>query len=307
MRRLSALSMGTDPPAARYCGCIALVGSPNVGKSSLLNRLVGAHLAPVTPKPQTTRQNILGILTEHDAQFVFIDTPGIHRHQPHQLNRLLNKNAQAALEGIDVVVFMVDRNRWGADEDQSLARIQAVNTRSIACINKIDLLPDKAAVLPIIEALSQRFGFTEIIPISARRGDNLATLKARIRDYLPEGEFSFPPDQLTDRSEQFIAAELVREHLTYHLRDELPYAVLVETEQFALKDNVAHISLIIWVAREGHKAIVIGKQGALLKQVGTQARTAIERLLGAKVFLRLWVKVKPDWPDDATFLARLAH
>ncbi len=289
------------------CGYVALVGRPNVGKSTLLNRLIGQKISITSRRPQTTRHRILGVSTEDDAQLIYIDTPGLHAKTPRAMNRYLNRAASDALQDVDVVVFLVEGTRWQADDDWVLEKLKRLACPVILAVNKVDLVKDKEALLPHLAELAGKMEFAEIIPLSARHGDNLDILKAAIRQRLPRSAPFFPEDQITDRSERFLAAELVREKLFRKLGEEIPYGLTVEIERFKQEGNTAHIHALIWVEKASHKPIVIGRQGSRLKEVGREAREDMEKLFGCKVFLQLWVKVKEGWADDERALRSLGY
>ena len=289
------------------CGYIALVGRPNVGKSTLLNRLLGQKLSITADKPQTTRHRIVGIKTVEDAQLLYVDTPGLHTDARKAMNRYLNRAAGSALHDVDVIVMVVEAQKWTDDDQAVLDRLREVSAPVFAVVNKVDRLKDKAALLPYLEALSQRFAFEEIVPVSAQTGSNVERLEQTLKERLPEGEPVYEADQLTDRSSRFLAAEMIREKLTRRLQRELPYALTVEIEQFKDVDGVLHIDGLIWVERDSQKSIVIGKSGAMLKEVGRQARADMEKMFGAKVYLRLWVKAKEGWSDDERSLKNLGY
>ena len=289
------------------CGFVAVVGRPNVGKSTLVNRLLGQKLCITSRRPQTTRHAILGIHTVGDAQAVFIDTPGLHGGRKGALNRYLNRTAAASLADVDVVVFVVDRLRW-TDEDEAVReRLREHPAPLLLAINKVDLLTDKAALLPRLEALAEEGAYRDVIPLSAHTGENVKALERRVLDLLPEGEHLFAEDQFTDRSERFLAAELVREKLTRQLDQELPYTLSVEIERFQRRDRLLTIDALIWVERPSQKAIVIGRGGEGLKRIGSRARRDLERLFGQQVLLKLWVRVKERWTDDEQALQRLGY
>jgi len=289
------------------CGLIAIVGRPNVGKSTLVNRLIGQKLCITSRRPQTTRHAIIGVHTVGDAQAVLIDTPGLHNRRKGALNRYLNRTAAAALADVDVLVFVVDRLYW-TDEDQAvLERLREHRAPLLLAINKVDLLPDKSVLLPRIEAHAESGLYSEIIPLSAHTGHNVASLEQRLLDLLPEGAHMFAEDQYTDRSERFLAAEVVREKLTRQLDQELPYVLSVEIERFQRNKKLLTINAVIWVERASQKAIVIGRGGEGLKRVGSRARKDMERLFGQQVLLHLWVRVKERWTDDEQALQRLGY
>ncbi len=291
----------------KHCGYVAIVGRPNVGKSTLLNHLLGLKLSITSRKPQTTRHNVLGIKTNVTCQLIFVDTPGIHQGQDKAINRYMNKAAQSAIRDVDVIVFLVDRLLW-TDADKVVAE-QLANSKSpvIVAINKIDRIENRSELLPHIEYLQQLMPEAEIVPVSALQKKNLDLLEEQIRVHIPEGGFLFPEDQLTDRSERFLAAELVREKITRQLGAELPYQIAVEIEAFEMRGQTRHINALILVEREGQKKIMIGEKGQRLKSIGQQARLDMERLFGSKVMLTLWVKVRSGWSDDERALRSLGY
>lgn len=288
-------------------GFVALVGRPNVGKSTLLNHLVGQKISITSRRPQTTRHRIHGIKTTEAGQAVYVDTPGIHASEKRAMNRYLNKTAGSALGDVDLVVWLIDRAGWLPEDELVLKRIKAAGVPVILAINKIDRLEDKDALLPFLQQVAASHDFAAMIPFSALKGTNLETLDRTIMDLLPEGDPIFPEDQVTDRSMRFMAAEIVREKLLRALGQEVPHAITVEIEQFRQDGALTRISALIWVERPGQKAIVIGKQGEVLKKVGERARHDLERMLEGKVFLQLWVKVKEGWSDDERALRSLGY
>ena len=296
----------TDQPNTR-CGYVAIVGRPNVGKSTLLNHLMGFKLSITSRKPQTTRHNLLGIVTEEDAQMIFVDTPGIHSAQDKALNRYMNRAAGTAMRDVDVVVMVVDRDRWSEGDDLVAERVAQQKAPVIIAVNKVDRLESKTSLLPYLEELSSRFPDAEIVPVAALQGTNLERLTALIKERLPEGDYFYPDDQVTDRSQRFIAAELVREKIMRQLGAELPYEATVEIEKWSWENGILHVYALILVEREGQKRIVIGKGGDRLKKIGQQARMEIEELLEARVMLHLWVKVKAGWSDDERALKSLGY
>lgn len=288
-------------------GYIAIVGRPNVGKSSLLNRLVGQKVSIISQRPQTTRHRILGIKTTDEAQFVYVDTPGLHEGGRRAMNQYLNRAAKASLAGVDCILLVITAQGW-TDEDEAVLRlVKEASCPVFLVINKIDRLPDRAKLLPLIAASAQEMPFAEIIPVSARSGDNLADIERSVLRHLPEQPALFPEDQVTDRSERFLAAELVREQVFRGFGQELPYATTVEIEQYKETKPLVRIEAVIWVEKEGQKAILIGKDGARLKTVGERARKEIERLVGKKVYLGLWIKVREGWSDDLRALQSLGY
>jgi len=288
-------------------GFVALVGRPNVGKSTLLNTLLKTKLSIITPKPQTTRWQILGIKTLPKVQIIFIDTPGIHQDEKRAINRYMNRVASSVLVDADVIVFLDDACSWQKEDELVLNKLEKVNKPIILAINKIDLLPDKSALLPLIDKLKSKLPFTQIVPISALDDKNVTTLEDELVKLLPEGPQLYPEDQLTDKNVRFQIAEIIREKLILATEEELPYTTAVEIEQFAEEDKLTKISAIIWVERHGQKVIVIGKKGERLKKIGTQARREIEKLLGRKVYLALWVKIKEHWTGDDKALKSLGY
>jgi GTP-binding protein Era len=289
------------------CGYIALVGRPNVGKSTLLNRILGQKISITSRRPQTTRHRVLGIKTHDSAQLIYLDTPGIHDYSGRAMNRHMNRTASSALLDVDVVVFLVDGSKWTADDDLVLAKLEKLDCPVILAVNKIDLLPNRDELLPRLQELSGKRSFEQVIPISAAKGDNVTALEAAIETLLPRAPAMFPEDQVTDRSVRFLAAELVREKLFRKLGRELPYGLTVEIESFRSEPGITHIHALIWVERKSQKTIVIGKQGRVLKEVGTEARKDIEALLDGRVNLKLWVKIKEGWADDERALRSLGY
>jgi GTP-binding protein Era len=287
-------------------GYIAIVGRPNVGKSTLLNQLIGQKLCITSRKPQTTRNTILGIKTTEQAQFIYVDTPGMHqRNSGKAVNRYMNRAAQSVLHDVDVILFLVDRTAWLEEDEWIAKRLQELRLPVFLLINKIDLLDNKEEMLPHIAELQQRFEFAAVVPVAALKGDNLNALEEEITQYLPEGGAFFPEDQFTDRSERFLAGEIVREKIIRQLGKELPYEVAVEVEEFKRDQGLLTIGAVIYVDRAGQKSIVIGKGGQRLKQIGTDARVDMQKLFDEKIMLRLWVKVKQGWANDERALKRL--
>lgn len=289
------------------CGYTAIVGRPNVGKSTLLNRIIGQKLAITSHKPQTTRHSILGVKTDRGGQIIYVDTPGIHKRGSQPMNRYLNRTAKSALADVDLLLFVIEALRWTDEDEEVLKTIIKYGLRCILIVNKVDRVKDKEALLPFLAKISGRHEFTEIIPLSALNGSNVAELEAKVLAAMPEGENIYPEDQLTDRSERFFAAELVREQLTQRYSKEIPYALTVEIEKFEVKKDIYHITTLIWVERKGQKNIIIGKNGEALKEVATQARKEMEKFFGHKVFLKIWVKVKKSWSTDSKALHQLGY
>lgn len=293
----------TDP--ITRCGYVAIVGRPNVGKSTLLNYLLGQKLSITSRKPQTTRHQVMGILTEADTQIIFVDTPGMHKEQGKALNRYMNRAANSALAHVDLVLFVVDRMRWTPEDDLVMRALQDVTAPVALVVNKIDMIDDKHALLPYSERRMADGVFDAFFPISALRNDNLDTLRQYLRKYMPESPYFFPEDQITDRSSRFLAAELIREKIVRQLGDELPYSTAVEIESFEQDGKILHIGALIYVERAGQKAILIGEKGARLRSIGTEARKDMELAFESKVMLKLWVKVKSGWSDDDRALRSL--
>ena len=287
-------------------GYAALVGRPNVGKSTLLNALLGQKISIVTSRPQNTRHRVLGISESAAGQIAFLDTPGMHQGQKRALNRAMNRAAGAALGEADVAVFLVEALKWTEEDEMALGRVLQSGRPVIAVINKIDRARPREKLLPYIARLAERAGFLAVVPVSALKADNLEPLRQAIIAALPEGERLYPSGQLTDRSEQFRIAELIREKLTLELVEELPYGVAVELESYEeLSDGRIEVGAVIWVDREGQKPIVIGAAGARLKRIGRAARLELNALFARRYHLKLWVKVRENWADDARALQRL--
>jgi len=292
--------------SVQRCGYAAIVGRPNVGKSTLLNYLLGQKISITSRKPQTTRHQVMGILTDDSDQVVFVDTPGIHRDQGKAINRYMNRAASSALADVDVVLFVVDRDRWTTEDDLVMQHLEHTTAPVALVINKIDRLEDPGVLLPWAASIQGSRPFDAIFPISALRQSNLANLATYIRDKMPNAPHFFPEDQITDRSQRFLAAELVREKIVRQLGDELPYATAVEIEAFEQDERgILHINALILVEREGQKKILVGESGGRLKSIGTSARRDMERAFDSKVMLKLWVKVKSGWSDDIRALKTL--
>jgi GTP-binding protein Era len=286
---------------------VAIVGRPNTGKSTLLNYLVGQKLSITSRKPQTTRHRILGIKTTATYQILFVDTPGMHVDAPRAINRVMNRAASSSLADVDAVLMVLDRTAWNDDDERVLSHLRDCEVPVIAVVNKIDLMPDKSALLPWLQTLQERGNFAAIVPLSALRQQNVDALEAEIVSHLPQQDFLFPEDQLTDKSMRFLAAEIVREKIMRQLGDELPYATAVEIEAFQEEGAVLHISALILVERRGQKRILIGEGGSRLRAIGTEARHDMERLFDSKVMLRLWVKIRSGWADDERALKSLGY
>ena len=288
-------------------GYVAIVGRPNVGKSTLMNALIEQKVSITSRKPQTTRHHILGIKTSSETQILFVDTPGIHSNQKRAINRYMNRAAQSVIADVDVTVMLVDRHVFTADDEMILERIQKSGCHLILAINKVDRIRQQQEILPIIATLKERVGNRNIVPISASRKENLDALLGVIESSLPASPFYFPPEEVTDRSEKFLVAELVREKLMRQFGEELPYATTIQLERFEAQAKVIQIDATIFVERMGQRAILIGAGGNKLKRVGIDARRDIEKLLDHQVMLRLWVKVKRGWSDDERALRSLGY
>lgn len=287
------------------CGFATIVGRPNVGKSTLLNYIIGQKVSITARKPQTTRNSILGIHSEGLNQTIYVDTPGLHTKEKKALNRTLNKSALNAMLDVDVVIFMIEAMRWYEDDQWILNKLADVKAPVMLLINKVDRIKEKARLMPFIAEVSQKYPFAQVIPLAALTGDNASSVNEAVAQYLPESVHLFPDDQVTDRPERFLAAEIIREKLIRNLGDEVPHSIAVSLEQYRVEGNIHHIGAVIWVEREGQKKIVIGTDGAVLKKIGTMARKELEALLGQKVFLQCWVKVKKSWSDDLRALRTL--
>ncbi len=283
------------------------MGRPNVGKSSLLNRMLGQKLAITSHKAQTTRHRILGVHTTDNGQIVFVDTPGIHDRGDKAMNRYLNRTAHTALLDVDVIVFLVQIGVWTEEDAAVLKLIKQSRINALLVINKIDTVTRREEILPFLAQITEQTGFETAIPLSARTGDNCDLLEEQLLAMLPEGENIYPPDQLTDRPERFFAAELIREQLTRRYHNELPYAISIEIEKFEEKPHIYHIAAIIWVERENQKAIIVGKQGLKLKETAIAARHTLQQFFDKKVNLKVWVKVKKSWSSDVKSLSQLGY
>ena len=290
-----------------YCGYVAIVGRPNVGKSTLLNHILGQKLCITSRKPQTTRHTLLGIKTKDNMQVIFVDTPGIHTNQERAINRVMNRSAASVIADVDLVIFVVDRFEW-SEADEYVAKYLSNNdVPVVVAVNKVDMIEDKEALLPHLQFLSSKVNAVEFIPLSALRKTNLDELEAKIQSHIPEKMHIYPEDQITDRSERFLAAEIVREKITRQLGAEVPYQVTVEIEQFRVEGKITYIDALILVERDGQKKIIIGTKGERLKKIGEQARADIESLLDCKVMLRTWVKIRSGWSDDERALRSLGY
>lgn len=291
-----------------YCGFVAIVGRPNVGKSTLLNQILAQKVSITSKKAQTTRHRILGIDTEDNYQTIYIDTPGLHRDEKKAINRLMNRAASSTIGEVDLVLFVVEGTLWTEDDEMVFTKLIKSKRPVVLVINKIDLVKDKTLLLPHIEQLSQRMPFVEVLPLTARSAEQIPTLKKLVRNHLEPNIHFFPEDAFTDRSTRFMVAEIVREKLIRFTGDELPYSTTVEIEKYELQPSgVVLIHALILVERESQKRMVIGKQGSKLKTIGQEARRDIEYLIDARVNLQLWVKVKSGWADDERALRSLGY
>lgn len=288
-------------------GYITIIGRPNVGKSTLLNRILGTHLSITSKKPQTTRHRLLGIKTTENYQAVYVDTPGLHQGHKGAMHRFMNKEATMMLDGVDVVIFMVSSLKWTEEDNYVLNLLKNNSTPVILAVNKIDQIADKKRLLPHIDGLSQKAQFAEIIPLSASNGKNIDKLEAAIVSHLNVSPAYYDEEQLTDKSDRFLAAELIREQLMRLLGQELPYASAVEIEAFEESAKIIKISALIWVERENQKSIIIGVKGQQLKEIGTNARRAMQNTFKKKVLVKLWVKVKAGWSNDERALRSLGY
>ncbi len=295
-------------PGGDYrCGYVALVGKPNVGKSTLMNRILGQKLSIVTAKPQTTRQRIAGIKTTPSGQIIYLDTPGIHLAAQTALNRYMNRIAHASFHEVDLILFLIEAGRWTKQDEHVARALKSVDVPVVLVVNKVDLVPEKPRLLQFLEKEVQTERFSEVFLIAAKTGSGVDGLEERVMKALPFSRPFYDEDQFTDRSERFLAAELIREQLMLRLHQELPYALTVEVEEFKREKGLVRIGAIVWVERKGQKQIVIGKGGDVLKFVGSRARKALQELLDEKVFLRLWVKVSRDWSDNERALRQFGY
>ena len=291
-----------------HCGLIAIVGRPNVGKSTLLNSMLGQKISITSRKPQTTRHRILGILTENNHQAVLVDTPGLHIDEKKAINRLMNRAASSSIAEVEQILFLVEGTHWTADDELVLNKVKNSGAPCVLIINKIDNVQDKEALLPHLQMLGEKHNFTDIVPISASKGDNVDKIRDICFKALPESDFWFSEDHITDRSSRFMASEIIREKLMRFTGDELPYSTTVEIEQFKVDDKgILHINALILVERNSQKRMVIGNKGERLKTIGQEARRDMEEMFEQKVFLESWVKVKSGWADDERALRSLGY
>jgi len=289
------------------CGLVAVIGRPNVGKSTFINAVMGRKVSIVTAKPQTTRHRILAVLTGAKQQIIFVDTPGLHRKSAKAMNRMMNRTAANALADADLILFVSDATRWTSEDDDVVKRLKSCKVPVIALLNKVDKVHPKEKLLDGLALMSARLDFAEIVPISALKDDNFEHLMAMIPAFLPESPPLFPEDMQTDRSDEFHVAEIIREKLTLMLHQEMPYGLTVQVERMVQEEKGIAINAMIWVERDSQKGIAVGKNGSVLKKVGRSARLEIAELLGQPVHLELWVKVKSNWADNATDLMNLGY
>ncbi len=291
-----------------YAGLIAIVGRPNVGKSTLLNALLGQKISITSKKPQTTRHRILGILTEENKQAILVDTPGLHTEEKRAINRLMNRAASSSIAEVELIMFLVEGTHWTQDDELVLSKVKQSGAPCILVVNKTDNISDKDELLPHLEKLGAMHNFRDIVPISASKGHGVDTIHKLCMASLPEGGFWFDEDQVTDRSSRFMASEIIREKLIRFTGDELPYSITVEIEQFKMDDKgIIHINALVLVERDSQKRMVIGNKGERLKTIGQEARRDMENLFDSKVFLETWVKVKSGWADDERALRSLGY
>ena len=288
-------------------GYVSIVGRPNVGKSTLLNQILGQKVSIVTAKPQTTRQTLAGIKTTEQGQVVYVDTPGIHHSAKRALNRYMNRVAQASFRDVDLVMFLVEAGNWSRQDEFVARALRSVDVPVMLVLNKIDLVPDKESLLAFVDKNFRNDDYDSIMMISAKKGSGVEELEKQVLRKLPFSRPFYDEDQFTDRSERFLAAEMIREQLTLRLHQELPYALTVQIEEFKREGKVLTIGAIIYVERDSQKQITIGKKGVVLKQVGSKARMVLEELFGEKIFLRLWVKVSRDWSDSDKLIERFGY
>lgn len=290
------------------CGLIAIVGRPNVGKSTLLNSLLGQKISITSRKPQTTRHRILGILTEGNTQAVLVDTPGLHNEEKRAINRLMNRAASSSIAEVETILFLVEGTHWTPDDELVLSKVKKSGAPCILVVNKIDNVQDKEELLPHLQMLGEKHNFSDIVPISASKGKKVDVIRDMCLKSLPEGDFWFPEDHITDRSSRFMASEIIREKLMRFTGDELPYSTTVEIEQFKMDEKgILHINALILVERNSQKRMVIGNKGERLKTIGQEARRDMEEMFEQKVFLESWVKVKSGWADDERALRSLGY
>ena len=293
----------------QHCGFVAIVGRPNVGKSTLLNQLLGQKVSITSRKAQTTRHRIVGIDTQGDDQIIYIDTPGLHIEEKRAINRLMNRAASSSIGDVELVIFVVEGTHWTEDDEMVAGKLKDCKAPILLVINKIDNVADKTQLLPHIQEISQKINFLDVVPISAEKGEGIDIIKDIVKKHLPIGEHHFPEDYITDRSQRFMASEIIREKLMRFLGDELPYSVTVEIEQFKVDERTGmyRINGLILVERDGQKKMVIGNKGEKIKKIGIEARKDMQLFFDNKVHLELWVKVKAGWADDERALRSLGY
>ncbi len=293
----------------QHCGFVAIVGRPNVGKSTLLNQLLGQKISITSRKPQTTRHRIMGVETEGDHQAIFVDTPGLHIEEKRAINRLMNRAANSSLSDVNLVFFLVDGTHWTSDDEMVLTKLKKLDFPVVLCVNKVDNVKDRNDIMLHMQSLSERMDFVDVVPISAKLDKNMDVLRKHVREHLPKATHHFPEEYVTDRSQRFMASEIVREKLMRFTGEELPYSVTVEIERFDYNPQTDgfHINALILVERTGQKKMVIGKGGEKIKTIGREARLDMEELFERKVYLETWVKVKSGWADDERALRSLGY
>lgn len=301
------MAISTDSTTAFRCGYIGLCGRPNVGKSTLLNRLVGQKLSITSAKPHTTRWHLLGVKTAAHCQLIYVDMPGVSRQRGNAINRFMRREVAEGLAFIDVALLLVEATRWLPEDELVLEQLKTLSVPLLAVVNKVDKVKDKNRLLPFIESLGDKHDFGAIIPVSAQTGEQVGLIEAELEQRLPEHPPIFPDDQLSDRNERFFMAELLREQLMRHLGDELPYCLTVVIEAMREEENITHIHALIWVESNGQKAIIIGHGGSRLKQIASTARRSMEQFLGSRVNLKTWVKVRADWTNDTRSLSEFGY
>ncbi len=290
-----------------YCGYIAIIGKPNVGKSTLLNHLIGQKISITSRKPQTTRHQLLGIKTQGDKQAIFVDTPGLNQNNKKAIHRSMNRAASSTILDVDIILFVIDKDRWTEHDTWVMQQLKPARCPIILIVNKIDQMHDKQQLLPYLKRIQSQFTFAEMIPSSALTGLNLDRIEEVIYQYLPLGVHLFPPDQLTDRSERFMVSEWIREKITRQMGAEVPYQIAVAIESFNDDGKTIHIDALIFVEREGQKRMIIGSKGERLKKIGCDARLDMETMLQRNVMLKLWVKVKKGWTNDEKTITQLGY
>jgi GTP-binding protein Era len=305
----ASTSKKESQPEDQHCGFIAIVGRPNVGKSTLLNQLLGQKISITSRKPQTTRHRIMGVETDGDYQAIYVDTPGLHIDEKRAINRLMNRAASSSLSDVNLVLFLVEGTHWTKDDEMVLNKLKKAGFPVILCVNKVDNVKDRNEVMLHMASLSEKMAFIDVIPVSAKHGKNIDVIRQHVREHLPKAIHHFPEEYITDRSQRFMASEILREKIMRFTGDELPYSVTVEIERFDFNPETDgfHINALILVERTGQKKMLIGKGGEKIKTIGREARLDMEELFGRKVFLETWVKVKSGWADDERALRSLGY